>query len=76
VGFDEYSDFIAEAAWLSRRFGDRRLSFRTSSQTTLAAAARAGYDIALLPLRKREIAAGERLRPRCHASMPRNSAAS
>jgi DNA-binding transcriptional LysR family regulator len=49
VGFDEESDFIAEAAWLSRRFGDRRFSFRTSSQTTQAAAARAGYGIALLP---------------------------
>lgn len=49
VGFDEESDFIAEAAWLSRRFSDNRFSFRTGSQTTQAAAARAGYGIALLP---------------------------
>jgi DNA-binding transcriptional LysR family regulator len=49
IGFDEESDFIAESAWLARRFGDRRFSFRTSSQTTQAAAARAGYGIALLP---------------------------
>src|ERR1700731_3870495 len=43
IGFDEESDFIAEAGWLSRRFGDRRFSFRTTSQTTQAVAARAGY---------------------------------
>lgn len=49
IGFDEGSDFIAEAAWLTRHFADRRFSFRTSSQTTQAAAARAGYGIALLP---------------------------
>jgi hypothetical protein len=45
IGFDEESDFIAEAAWLSRRFGDRRFSFRTTSQTTQAVAARAGYGV-------------------------------
>jgi DNA-binding transcriptional LysR family regulator len=49
VGFDEESDFVAEAAWLARRFGDRRFSFRTASQTTQAAAARVGYGVALLP---------------------------
>jgi DNA-binding transcriptional LysR family regulator len=49
IGFDENSEFVAEAAWLKRQFGDRRFSFRTSSQTTQAAAARAGYGIALLP---------------------------
>src|SRR6266446_6138056 len=49
IGFDEESDFIAEAKWLARQFGDRRFSFRTSSQTTQAAAARAGYGVALLP---------------------------
>jgi DNA-binding transcriptional LysR family regulator len=49
IGFDEDSDFIAEAMWLARRFGDNRFSFRTNSQTTQAAAARAGYGIALLP---------------------------
>jgi DNA-binding transcriptional LysR family regulator len=50
IGFDEESDdFIAESRWLARQFGDRRFSFRTNSQTTQAAAARAGYGIALLP---------------------------
>ena len=49
IGFDENSEFIAEAKWLERQFGARRFSFRSSSQTTQAAAARAGYGIALLP---------------------------
>src|SRR5215467_3589052 len=49
IGFDGESDFIAEAAWLAREFGSCRFSFRTNSQTTQAAAARAGYGVALLP---------------------------
>ena len=49
IGFDENSEFVAEAKWLERQFGDRRFSFRTSSQTTQAAAARASYGISLLP---------------------------
>src|SRR5262249_11950873 len=49
IGFDEASDFIEEAKWLARQFGDRRFSCRTNSQTTQAAAARAGYGVALLP---------------------------
>src|SRR5215468_5505830 len=49
IGFDENSEFVAEAQWLERHFGSHRFSFRTSSQTTQAAAARAGYGIALLP---------------------------
>jgi DNA-binding transcriptional LysR family regulator len=49
IGFDEQSEFIAETAWFARHFGDRRFSFRTNSQTTQAAAARAGYGVALLP---------------------------
>src|SRR5215831_17173060 len=49
IGFDDGSDFVAEAAWLARQFGGRRFSFRTNSQTTQAAAARAGYGVALLP---------------------------
>jgi DNA-binding transcriptional LysR family regulator len=49
IGFDEDSDFIAEARWMARQFGNRRFSFRTNSQTTQAAAARAGYGVALLP---------------------------
>jgi DNA-binding transcriptional LysR family regulator len=49
IGFDEDSEFIAEAKWVARQFGDRRFSFRANSQTTQAAAARAGYGVALLP---------------------------
>src|SRR6266576_2807626 len=49
IGFDENCEFVAEAQWLKRHFGSHRFSFRTSSQTTQAAAARAGYGIALLP---------------------------
>jgi DNA-binding transcriptional LysR family regulator len=49
IGFDDNSGFIPEASWLARQFGNRRFSFRTSSQTTQAAAARAGYGVALLP---------------------------
>src|SRR6516162_1977950 len=49
IGFAEESDFIAEAKWLAGQFGNQRFSFRTNSQTTQAAAARADYGIALLP---------------------------
>jgi DNA-binding transcriptional LysR family regulator len=49
IGFDEKNDFVAEAKWMARQFGDRRFSFRSNSQTTQAAAARAGYGVALLP---------------------------
>jgi DNA-binding transcriptional LysR family regulator len=49
IGFDEQSDFVVETAWVARHFGDRRFSFRSNSQTTQAAAARAGYGVALLP---------------------------
>ena len=56
VGYDDESDFIAEAGWLARQFGDRRFSFRTNSQSAQAAAARAGFGVALLP---RYVAAGE-----------------
>jgi DNA-binding transcriptional LysR family regulator len=49
IGFDDKSDFVPEASWLARQFGNRRFSFRTNSQTTQAAAARAGYAVALLP---------------------------
>src|SRR5215475_1405518 len=49
IGFDEDSDFIAEAKWMAQQFGNQRFSFRTNSQTTQAAAARADYGVALLP---------------------------
>src|SRR6266550_2450955 len=31
IGFDENSEFVAEAQWLKRHFGSHRFSFRTSS---------------------------------------------
>src|SRR5262245_12809082 len=49
IGFDEDSNFIDDAKWMARQFGSQRFSFRTNSQTTQAAAARAGYGVALLP---------------------------
>jgi DNA-binding transcriptional LysR family regulator len=49
IGYDKDSDFIFEAAWLERQFRGRRFAFRTNSQTSQAAAARAGYGVALLP---------------------------
>jgi len=49
VGFDPDSDTIAEAAWLKREFPGQRIAFRSNSQTAQAAAARAGFGIALLP---------------------------
>lgn len=56
IGFDEESDFIAEAAWLAREFATARVSFRANTTTAQAAAARAGYGLALLP---RYVAAGD-----------------
>jgi DNA-binding transcriptional LysR family regulator len=56
IGFDDEGGFIAEAAWLSQQFGDKRFSFRTNSQAAQAAAARAGYGVALLP---KYLAAGD-----------------
>src|SRR5262249_54789813 len=49
IGFDEDSDFITEAKWMAQQFGKQRFSFRSNSQTTQAAAARADYGVALLP---------------------------
>ncbi len=49
VGFDPDSNFVAEAAWMKREFPGQRVSFRSSSQASQAAAARAGFGIALLP---------------------------
>jgi DNA-binding transcriptional LysR family regulator len=57
IGFDNESDFVAEAEWLAREFGDKRFSFRGNTQTSQAAAARAGYGVALLP---RYLAANDR----------------
>src|SRR5579859_4440030 len=49
VGFDPDSDFVAEAAWMKREFPGQRIAFRSNSQSAQAAAARAGFGIALLP---------------------------
>lgn len=49
IGFDRDSDFIFEASWLTRQFPNGRFAFRTNSQVSQAAAARAGYGVALLP---------------------------
>ena len=49
VGFDEDSDFVPDAAWLRERFPDSRLAFRSNSQTAQAAAAAAGFGVAILP---------------------------
>jgi molybdate transport repressor ModE-like protein len=49
VAFDEANASLPEARWLSRHFPRARISFRTSSQVTQAAAARTGAGIALLP---------------------------
>ncbi|WP_026606999.1 LysR family transcriptional regulator [Methylocapsa acidiphila] len=56
IGYDEESGFSAEAAWMARRFGDARFSFRSNSQASQAAAARAGFGVALLP---RYLASGD-----------------
>jgi DNA-binding transcriptional LysR family regulator len=49
IGYDAESDFISEAIWIVRRFPDQRFSFRSNSQTSQAAAARAGFGVALVP---------------------------
>lgn len=49
IGFDRDGDSIAEAEWLGQHFPGRRFSFRANSQIAQAAAARAGFGIALLP---------------------------
>jgi|SRR5262245_52170667 len=49
IGYDADSDFVPEAAWLNRRFTDRRFTFRANTHTSQAAAARAGFGVALLP---------------------------
>lgn len=50
IGFDDENDFIADAAWLNREFPEARFIVRTNSQSTQAAAARAGLGVAQLPL--------------------------
>ena len=50
IGFDDDNEFIADAAWLNREFPQARFIVRTNSQSTQAAAARAGLGVAQLPL--------------------------
>lgn len=49
VGFDEVNAYLPEASWLSRTFPRSRITLRSSSQVSQAAAARSGAGIALLP---------------------------
>lgn len=49
IGYDDKSDFIPEASWLNHTFSGHRFAFRITSQSAQAAAARAGFGIALLP---------------------------
>ncbi len=49
VAYDAESDMVPEARWLAARFPTARRTFRSNSQAALAAAARAGFGIALLP---------------------------
>lgn len=49
IAFDEDSQFVADAAWLTREFAGTRVTVRANSQTSQAAAARAGFGLALLP---------------------------
>ncbi len=49
IGYDPESDFITDAVWMARRFPDQRFTFRSNSQVSQAAAARAGFGVALAP---------------------------
>lgn len=49
VAFDDDSQFVADAAWLTREFAGTRVTVRANSQTSQAAAARAGFGVAMLP---------------------------
>ena len=60
IGFEDDNDSIFEAAWLARTFRGHRFAFRSNSQVAQAAAARAGFGVALLP---RYLAADEGLVP-------------
>jgi len=49
IGFDKEGDSLAESEWLAQNFPGRRFAFRGNSQLAQAAAARAGFGVALLP---------------------------
>lgn len=49
IGYDPDSDGVVEAAWMERRFAGRPFAFRSNSNAAQAAAARAGFGVAMLP---------------------------
>ncbi|HEY5961259.1 MAG TPA: LysR substrate-binding domain-containing protein, partial [Polyangiaceae bacterium] len=49
IAYDENSEFIPEARWLTSNFPDARLTLRSNSQLVQLEAARAGLGLALLP---------------------------
>ncbi|GIL40881.1 LysR substrate-binding domain-containing protein [Roseiterribacter gracilis] len=49
IGYDETSELVPEATWLDQTFDGARFVFRSNSQVSQTAAARAGFGIALLP---------------------------
>ena len=49
VAYDADAIGIGEAAWLEKHFGARSIAFRSNSNEAQAAAARAGFGIAMLP---------------------------
>jgi DNA-binding transcriptional LysR family regulator len=49
IGYDETSELVPEATWLDQTFDGARFTFRSNSQVSQTAAARAGFGVALLP---------------------------
>jgi DNA-binding transcriptional LysR family regulator len=49
ITYDLDSDGVIEAVWTERRHGGRPVSFRSNSNEAQAAAARAGFGVAMLP---------------------------
>jgi DNA-binding transcriptional LysR family regulator len=49
IGYDADAAGVVEAAWMERRFAGRAFAFRSNSNEAQAAAARAGFGVAMLP---------------------------
>jgi DNA-binding transcriptional LysR family regulator len=49
VGYDLDSEGVVEAAWMGKRYGGHAIAFRSNSNQAQAAAARAGFGVAMLP---------------------------
>ncbi|HZH28023.1 MAG TPA: LysR family transcriptional regulator [Azospirillaceae bacterium] len=71
IAYDVDAEGIAEAAWLEKRAGGLPIAFRANSGEAQAAAARAGFGVAMLPryigdtdARLREVPFGEAHPPR------------